>query len=291
MARNKNHDGLTTRQRQSQQIMKQKAAMKKRQTWKRRLRIGFLTIAGLVALVGSVWGWSSGFVERTATNVADAFYGMTVRAGFSVQAMYLEGRNRTPMADIDKALGIKKGDPILRLSLEEARTKLEEIESVRFAAVERALPGGVYVRIIEREPVAMWQNNGKISLVDDNGVVMSGIDSKPYAHLPLIVGPDAPAHVRELMEILEQAPELAGRFSSAIRVGERRWNIRLEGDIEVKLPESAPADAWKKLAKLQAKEQLLDRDVKVIDLRIEDRLFIKLTPDAQPQKASRARET
>jgi cell division protein FtsQ len=97
--------------------------------------------------------------------------------------------------------------------------------------------------------------------------------------------------VRELMEILEQAPELAGRFSSAIRVGERRWNIRLEGDIEVKLPESAPADAWKKLAKLQAKEQLLDRDVKVIDLRIEDRLFIKLTPDAQPQKASRARET
>jgi cell division protein FtsQ len=290
MARRKD-DGLTTRQRQSQQIMKQKAALKKRQALFRKLRIGGLVLGSLVALSGSIWGWKSGFVERSVGAITDSFYAMTVRSGFAVQAMYLEGRNRTPMAEIDQALGIKKGDPILRLSLDEARANLEKIESVRFAAVERALPGAVYVRIIEREPVAMWQNNGKMSLVDDNGIIMSGIDIKPYSQLPLIVGKDAPQHVRELMEILQQAPELASRFSAAVRVGERRWNIRLDGKIEVKLPENEPAQAWKRLAELQAKEQLLDRDVKVIDLRIEDRLFIKLAPDVQPQKAGSARET
>ncbi|NBX04094.1 MAG: cell division protein FtsQ, partial [Alphaproteobacteria bacterium] len=107
----------------------------------------------------------------------------------------------------------------------------------------------------------------------------------------LIVGSDAPQHVAELMEILEQAPELATRFSSAIRVGERRWNIRLNGNVEVKLPEEEPTQAWKRLASLQAKEQLLDRAVKVIDLRVEDRLFIKLVPDAMPKKSAGARET
>ena len=290
MARRKD-DGLTARQRQSQQIMRQKAAMKKRQAFMRKLRIGLLVAGVVVALAGSAWGWKVGVVGRVVTAASDAFYNMTARAGFSVQAMYLEGRNRTPMSEIDAALGIKKGAPILRLSLDEARANLEKIESVRFAAVERALPGALYVRIVEREPVAMWQHQGKMALVDDNGVVMNGLDVEPYKNLPLIVGDDAPNHVAELMDILAQAPELAKRFSSAIRMGGRRWNIRLAGNVEIKLPEEAPAQAWKRLAELQTKEQLLDRDVKVIDLRVEDRLFIKLAPDVQPQKAGNARET
>ena len=290
MARRKD-DGLTTRQRQSQQIMRQKAAMKKRQALMRKLRIGMLVAAVAVGIAGSVWGWKAGVIGKVVASTSDAFYAMTARAGFSVQAMYLEGRNRTPMNEIDAALGVKKGSPILRLSLDEARTNLEKIESVRFAAVERALPSAVYVRIVEREPVAMWQHQGKMALVDDNGVVMNGLDVEPYKNLPLIVGDDAPGHVAELMDILQQAPDLAKRFSAAIRMGGRRWNIRLAGNIEVKLPEEEPAQAWKRLAEMQAKEQLLDRDVKVIDLRVQDRLFIKLSPDTQPQKAGNAKET
>jgi cell division protein FtsQ len=284
-------DGLTPRQRQSQQIMRDKAARKKRAVRMRRLQIfggGFLTIA---LIAGSAWMIRTGFIVRTYNTTVDNAYGLTVDAGFSIQDFYLEGRNRTSMDDINKALGIKKGDPILRFSIEESRERLEKIASVKQAAVERALPDTLYVRIVEREPVALWQHKGKVALVDDNGVVMNDVDSESYQQLPLIVGEDAPQHVRELLTILAADQELAKRFAAAVYVGERRWNIRLESGIEVKLPEENPAEAWKKLADLQAHQQLLERDIKVIDLRLPDRLFIKVTPEDMPAKAVNAKET
>lgn len=284
---------MTPRQRQSRLIMQEKASRKKRRAIVHKLCwIGgsalCLSLAG-----GGVWVWKSGAAVRSLQATVDGAYGLTVKAGFSLQSLYLEGRNRTPMEEVEKALGVKKGDPILRVSIDEVREKLETIESVKMAAVERALPDTLYVRIVEREPVALWQNKSKVSLVDDNGVVMNDIDSAPYKDLPLIVGEGAPAHVRELLDILASEKDLARHFAAAVYVGERRWNIRLTGykagEIEVKLPEDKPMEAWKALASLQAKQQVLERDIKVIDLRLPDRLFMKLSPVERP--SGTARET
>ncbi|MDE3059867.1 MAG: FtsQ-type POTRA domain-containing protein [Pseudomonadota bacterium] len=292
MARKK--EWQSTRQRQSQQIMREKAARKKRQALLAKAAIIGGSALSLALLGGGIWAWKSGAAARAAQAVIDKGYELTGRAGFTVQALYLEGRNRTPMADIEQALGIKKGDPILRLSLSEARERLEKIESVKLAAVERALPGTLYVRIVEREPVALWQCQGSITPVDDQGVAMHDLDIAPYKHLPLIIGDDAPAHVSELLSMLAAEPDLAKRFAAAIHVGERRWNIRLTatgGEIEVKLPESHAGDAWKKLAELQAHQHVLDRDIKMIDLRLEGRMFIRLAPEEIPHKHANAKET
>ncbi|MDE3038638.1 MAG: cell division protein FtsQ, partial [Pseudomonadota bacterium] len=162
----------------------------------------------------------------------------------------------------------------------------------KFAAVERALPGALYVRIVEREPVALWQHEGVITPVDDNGTAMNGIAVAPGRRLPLIIGDDAPKHVGDLLQLLALEPDLTQRFAAAAWVGDRRWNIRLHspiGVVEVKLPEEGPAEAWKKLAELQARRRLLDRDVKVIDMRLEGRMFIRLAPEGG--KATGARET
>lgn len=207
------------------------------------------------------------------------------------------------MEEINKALDIDKGQPIMSLRLDEIRARLEKIESIKYAAIERALPNTLYIRVLEREPVALWQYQGKTALVDDNGVVMSGIDITPYKSLPLIVGDDAPMHVNNLLEILASQPELAKRFSAAVWIGERRWNIKMRPtanasgmddqaeDIEVRLPEKDSLAAWKQLAELQKKEQLLDRDIKVIDLRIDGRLFIKLPANEIHTKPINAKES
>lgn len=271
--------------------MREKAAMKKRKLIMRRLQY----VGGVLAIVGGAsggfWMWKHSVVSRTVETVVNGGYRMTADAGFALQSLYLEGRNRTPMGDIEKALGVKKGAPILQTSLGEMREKLEAIPSVKTAAVERALPGTLYVRIVEREPVALWQQGGKVALVDDNGVVMNDLDSAPYMHLPLIVGNDAPKHVKEILTILASEPELSKRFVAAVWVGDRRWNIRLNSGVEVKLPEIAPEEAWKKLAELQTHQQLLDRDVRAIDLRAPGKLFIKLSPEVMPHKTANAKET
>ncbi len=263
------NDGLTPRQRQSQQIMRDKTAKKKRKALVRKCSLIGGGVVSVLLLGGGVWCWKSGAALCGVQAVQDSAYNVTVKAGFSLQSLYLEGRNRTSMEEINKALGAKIGDPILRLSLEDVRERLEKVESIKFAAVERALPNTVYVRIVEREPVALWQNQGKLAVVDDNGVVMSDLDVGPYKQLPLIIGEAAPKRVRELMGIMAAEPDLAKRFSSATRVSDRRWNIRLvcDGgeDVEIRLPESNPVAAWKKLAEIETKQRILDREVKVID--------------------------
>lgn len=289
------HDGLTPRQRQSQQIMRDKMARKKRKVLLRKVGLAGGALLCACLLAGGVWAVHSGFLSRGVASLQDSFYGMTARSGYAVRSLYLEGRNRTSVDELEQALGIRKGDPILRISIDEVRERLQKIESIKFAEVERSLPSTLHVRIVEREPVALWQHQGKLSLVDDNGVVMTGIDIEPYRRLPLIVGEGAPREVRELISIMSSSPELAKRFSSATRISERRWNIRLSSDkgdaVEVRLPESNPVSAWKKLADIDQKQRLLERDVKVIDLRLEGKVFIKLSPDVFTGKDGVARET
>lgn len=288
-------DGLTPRQRQSQQIMRDKTARKKRKAMMRKVYMVGGSVFTVLLVGFGVWSWKSGAAVRTYDAVTAGAYGITVKAGFSVKSLYLEGRNRTSMEEIDKALGVKIGDPIFRLSLDEARQRLETVESVKFAAVERALPSSLYVRIVEREPVALWQNQGKLTVVDDNGVAMNDLDVGAYKQLPLIIGESAPKKVRELMGIMAAEPELAKHFSSATRVSDRRWNIRLSCDngdnVEVRLPENNPVDAWKKLAEIDQKQRILAREVKVIDLRLDGKVFIKLSPDVFTNKPVPARET
>jgi cell division protein FtsQ len=282
---------LTPRQRQSQQIMREKKAKKRKDELKRKLQFAGGAVLGV--LVASVAGFSfySGAFQNTVKNAVDSAYQATARSGLALQSLHIEGRSRTPMEEIQKALGVKKNDPILQLSLDDIRERLKAIPSVREAAVERSLPGALYVRIVEREPVALWQNQGELSLVDDKGIIMQGLDIAPYRNLPLIVGDGAPAHVAELMDILAASPEIMRQFASAIRVGDRRWNIRLQGDIEVKLPEQDASLALAKMIEMDKQEQLLKRDIKVIDLRVPDRVFIKLSPELFKPTPSGTKET
>ncbi len=287
----KKSDNLTQRQRQSQQIMREKSARKKRRAIMRKLQVaGYVATLALVAGSG-FWVWKTSLISHTLTTISNGMFQLTARAGFGLDALYLEGRSRTPMGEISKALALNKGDPILQLSLDEMRQRLEQVGSIRFAAVERELPGRLIVRIIEREPVALWQNQGKLALVDDNGVVMNDVDVEGYRGLPLIVGKEAPTHVGEVLNLLASDKKLSGRVAAAVRISGRRWNIRLKDGKEVKLPETDPGKAWKTLAEIQEKQQLLDRDVKVIDLRVSGRLFIKVSPEEIPGPSPDAKET
>lgn len=295
----KKEENLSKRQMQSRQFKRDKELQIKRQNFMQKFRIigAFLII--VIILVGGIWSWKTSAIGHTLQFVSNKIYGLTVSAGYSVENLYLEGRDRTPIEEINQALDIDKNAPIFRLNLGEIRSRLEKIESIKYAAIERALPNTLYVRVVEREPVALWQYQGKITLVDDNGVVMNGLALAPYKALPLIVGEDAPKHAAELLTLLVAQPELAKRFAAAVWIGGRRWNIHLhpssnadEGaeDIEVRLPEKAPLVAWKQLSELQEKQQILDRDIKVIDLRISDRLFIKIPESEEKTKSSNAKD-
>jgi cell division protein FtsQ len=231
---------------------------------------------------GLVWLYQDGWFGRQVEALQQAALDGTAGLGLRIEEVLIEGRARTDGEEILARLGLALDRPILAVDPAAARAALEALPWVRTASVERQLPGTVYIRITEREPLALWQEQGVIRVIDLEGAVIPGIEPRRFAHLPLVVGPDAPAHAARLIAVMNSEPELRDRVTAAVRVGGRRWNIQIEGRIDVRLPEADAAAAWSQLARIERQQGLLSRDVIVIDLRLPDRLVVRTDPAKGP---------
>ncbi|MFQ5774243.1 MAG: cell division protein FtsQ/DivIB [Kiloniellaceae bacterium] len=261
-----------------------------RRMWDWRLRRRAAAAALLaVALGGGGWLWLSGWFGRQATAAGHAVLAATARAGLKVDDVLVEGRDRTRRSAILEALGVARDAPILAFDPHAAKRRLEALRWVREATVERRLPDVVFVRLIEREPLALWQNRGRLAVIDRRGAVVPGARPEAFAQLPLLVGEDAPKYALDLIAMLESEPDLRSRVAAAVRVRGRRWNVRLEGGIDVRLPEDDPAAAWAQLARIQREHGILERDVVAIDLRTPDRLVVRTAPGVVPKRGRAGR--
>ena len=248
---------------------------------KRHLRPAAWTACGLVVIAG-------GFViVRTAApgssimTLQERLGGMTAITGLRVTDVLIEGRANTPEPLLRSAIGVSKGDPILGFSVELARQRIETLTWVEHATVERRLPGTVVVILKERRPFAIWQNQGKFVLIDRVGQVVANQDVAQFKHLPLVVGVGAPPAAAVLLDALTERPLLAARTEAAVRVGARRWNLRMKNGADVMLPEGHEIAALDRLLQLHQTQSLLDRPLQAIDMRLGDRLVVRPKGDAK----------
>lgn len=218
---------------------------------------------------------------------------LSAAAGLSVQEIFVEGRGETAGSDVLEVLDVSRGTPIMTFDPALAKAELEKLPWVRSAAVERRLPDTVYVRLKERRPLALWQHHGQYALIGDDGHEISGTDISRFAHLPVVVGDDAPRHAAALLSLLSTEPELERRVVAAVRVGERRWNLRIDAGadrtIEVQLPEINPAAAWTRLAEAVRAAGLFERNVVNVDLRLPDRLVVRVIKEPPPPPPAKGR--
>ena len=244
--------------------------------------IPVLLVAGTCAAValsrvpsGQEW------LQRTGAQAV----AVTGRLGLAVGDIEVEGRETTDIATIMTALAASRGTPILSVSPSRAREQLEALPWVRSAVIERRLPNKLYVRLVERKPLAIWQHGGKHELIDREGTVIPVKDLDRFAKLPTVVGDDAPRHAAKLVDMLVREPDLATRVGAAVWVGERRWNLRIDGAIDVLLPDTEMTAAWSQLARLERANGLLRREVQTVDMRLPDRLVIRVNNAAAKEAA------
>ena len=229
-------------------------------------------------------------VAATLARIDDMTMDISAAVGLRLAALTVEGRAMTPRDDLLDALNIERGAPILDIDVAQARAAIEALPWVKTAKVERRLPDSVHILLQERSAYALWQQGHRYTLVDRDGKAIVDVPDAPPS-LPLIVGPDAPKHAAALFEALDAEPELAGRVRAAVRVGARRWNVYLdayEGGIAVRLPENDVAAAWARLAVLERDHRILERDLDFIDLRLEDRLVVRIHKQPEPVAAPAA---
>jgi cell division protein FtsQ len=270
-------------------------------TWGGRVRRRFQGLAYRCLLLGGavaafVSGSALAIHLGTPAGLPGQLMGSAIRLvldatgafGLTVDEVIVIGRHETEAHTVLAALDIRERDPILAFSPAAARARLEASPWVRQATVERSLPGTVRVHIEEREALALWQENGRFRVIDMDGVVIPVGDIGPYHHLPQLVGDDAPQHAATLLAMLAGEPDLAKRVTAAIRVSGRRWNIRFDDRVELRLPASDPAGAWHRFARLDNVQELLSHPLKAIDFRRPDRLVIEpVLTEVKKPKAER----
>jgi cell division protein FtsQ len=231
-----------------------------------------IVMAGLLVVHSAqTGGWAARAQKTMARNV-----------DLRVQQIVINGRANTPEPLLRAALGVSAGDPILGFSVTGARDRIESLNWVEHVAVERRLPGTIFVDLVERRPFAIWQTQGKFVLIDRDGQTVTNEDVAQFATLPLVVGNEAPEHAAALLDMLEATPDIRDRVAAAVRVGARRWNLQLRNGVTVMLPEGHEDVALKRLHDLQSAQSLLDRPLVFVDLRLPDRLAVRAKPgDAQ----------
>lgn len=245
-----------------------------------------LSAAFGVIMALATYGVKTGLTQTAATTVSNATLSATAHNGFAINDILVEGRDHTPIDDLRAAVNLKLGDPILSADPAYLKTRIEALPWVAQASVERRLPDTLYIRLNEHRAMALWQNQGTLSLINPDGEVIltGGEDIKVFAHLPLVVGNGAPEHTADLLAMLAEEPELNAAVKAAVRVSDRRWDVMLENGNAIRLPELNAADAWSKLARYSETHGLLDANPKSVDLRLPDRILVKFDDEETIRK-------
>lgn len=242
-----------------------------------------------VSLLGAAAAWAvqSGWTQSTYTHAKWAMIKTSAEQGFTVEDVLVTGRGETDSAVLLDALGVARGAPILAYDFQAAKARVEGLPWVLSARIERLLPDTLAVHLIERRPIALWQNHGQFALIDEEGEVITREGLGRFSRLIHIVGADAPDNVGGLLELLETQPELKDKVKAAVRVGGRRWDLMLVGGIDVRLPESGAPQALARLVDFEHETGALGREIKVLDLRTPDRVIVRPGGNAMPKAAPR----
>jgi cell division protein FtsQ len=272
-----------------------RTALLRRRPLPRRLQLALQWGGGALAVAlvagGITWIAMSGFFVRQMAALGDGLVAVSADAGFVVDRVLADGRKQTASSDLLRALDVRIGSPIFGVDLEAARERIAALPWVESVTIERRLPDLIYVRIVEAEPMALWQHEGKLRLLSRNGAVIGEPQPLRFATLPLVVGAGAPEHTAELLAMLATEPQLQVQVKAAVRVGARRWNLRFANGTDVKLPEERTAEAWTELARLEREFGILGRDLAVIDLRVPAQLLVRLAPTAVTREKGDGNDT
>jgi len=246
----------------------------------RATRVFALAAALLLALTLGYGLHRGGHIAAFAAAATAHGKAAAVALGLQVEEVTVEGRRRADAAEVLQALDVSLGTFIFDVDLAAARGRLEQLPWVEHADVGRRLPGRIHVRLVEREPYAVWQLQKRLALVDRTGAVLTRDGLSAYAHLPLVVGRGAPRAAPQLMTALAAYPAFAARIEAAVRVSDRRWNLKLRNGIEVRLAARDISDSLEKLLHLDAENGVLSRDIRAIDLRVAGRITILVDSDS-----------
>ena len=239
-------------------------------------------VATILILLGSagLGVVKGGHLEEFISVLSDTRNGVANSAGFRITSVAINGRRQLSQDEVLAIGGVNGRSSLLFLDAAGVRDKLKANPWIGEATVLKLYPGHLTIDIVERSPFALWQQDGRLSVIADDGAVLEPYVSRRFLSLPLVVGKGAETRARDFLALLARYPQVRAATKAAIFVGERRWNLRLKDGLDIRLPENDVGNALAALSKLDKEEKLFSRDIVAVDMRLPDRLTVQLSEDA-----------
>ncbi|HEY9580569.1 MAG TPA: cell division protein FtsQ/DivIB [Rhizorhapis sp.] len=220
------------------------------------------------------------------------FSNLARNAGFEVRKVEVRGIERMDELPV-YAIALGQHERAMpSVDLASLRAQLMQLGWVEDARVSRRLPDTLIIDIVERKPAAVWQNKGKLALIDVNGKVLQPVNVSAMPDLPLVVGPNANQQTAELNALMEAAPALKPMLAGATWVGNRRWDLRFQTGETLSLPEGKEeaSTALVNFARMDGVNRLLGRGILRFDMRDPDKFVLRL-PKTQGTVAAKSKDS
>lgn len=239
--------------------------------------LGTVSALAFLAATG-LYGMSLGGHTQTVAQAT------TAAAGFAIEDVKVSGNDQTSEIEILQLLGLDGTTSLVALDVDAARQKIATLPWVENVEVRKVYPKTIEVKLKEKAAYGIWQHGAELSLIEKNGTVIAPLRDNKFASLPLFVGRDAQTYAASAEDEFSAWPDLRSHVKAFVRVAGRRWNLYLDNGIVVKLPEDGLQRALAQLTKMDKEQNLLARDIAAVDLRLEDRTTVELTPEAMVRR-------
>jgi cell division protein FtsQ len=232
-----------------------------------------------------------GHFDDFAMAVGNARNAFANSVGFRITTVAINGRKQLSQDEVLAIGGVNGRSSLLFLDAAAVRDQLKANPWIADATVIKYYPGALQIDIVERSAFALWQQNGKLSVIAEDGAVLEPYVTRRFVSLPLVVGKGAETHARDFLALLARYPQVNSVTMAAIYVGERRWNLRTKDGLDIRLPENDVGNALATLSRLDSEDHLFSRDIVAIDMRLADRLTVQLSDDAAKAREDQIKKT
>ncbi len=243
------------------------------------LALGFFTAVAVLGL------WQGGHLDDFIRQHGEPHHAVARAFGLSLDRVTLSGLSQIRENEVLAAAGLDAKLALAFIDVNHVRERLERVPLIKSASVRKLYPNELVIALTEREPHALWQFNGELFIIAADGTVIDLMEDERFAGLPLVVGERANLRNKDYLALLDAAGPLKGRIRAGTLVSGRRWTLKMDNGLDVRLPELGAADALARLVRLERDQKILEKDVLAIDLRMPDRVVVRLTEEAASARA------
>jgi cell division protein FtsQ len=236
----------------------------------------------IVVLAGSgLFGAAEGgHVAQFTSELRDARDGLANALGFRITSVTINGRKQLSQDEVLAIGGVTGRRSLLFLDATDVRERRKANPWIADATVLKLYPDRLNIDVTERSAFAVWQDDSQLAVIADDGAVLEPFVAGQFRSLPLVVGNGAAPRAKAFLAVLARYPQLKEATKAIILVGQRRWNLRLASGLDVRLPETDVTAALDRLVRLDRDDHLLSRDIVAVDLRLPDRVTVRLSDEA-----------